>query len=137
MIHPQFPAPHYLKQMKKSMSFCHLLPLVCRIHNQNFPKFPPVGFKIIGTWKTSMSICFKCFSFSCQMIICIAVFSWRVCAVIQVAGTAASEPITKDKKLATDNKKLVFIIMLCCNPMGSEKFSAIFSHVPFLFFKKL
>jgi len=71
------------------------------------------------------------------MIICIAVFSWRVCAVIQVAGTAASEPITKDKKLATDNKKLVFIIMLCCNPMGSEKFSAIFSHVPFLFFKKL
>lgn len=30
--------------------------------------------------KTSMSICLKCFSFSCQMIICIAIFSWRVCS---------------------------------------------------------
>ena len=48
-----------------------------------------------------------------------------------------SNSSSRRKKLATDNKKLVFIIMLCCNPMGSEKFSAIFSHVPFLFFKKL
>lgn len=80
MIHPQFPAPHYLKQMKKSVSFCHLLPLVCTIHNQNFPKFPTSWFKNNQDMKTSMSICLKCFSFSCQMIICIAIFSWRVCS---------------------------------------------------------